>query len=402
MLNAGAGLLCKNQTSCGFAWFLCDRIATKNLNYVQRFIFLLSPCPNKLVQATFAASKLTMINSFGKLPSGTTKQRILTSKQFDGKQFKNELPTVMMSEETNMLKMSVEFFKPRPGATPAKAFQLKKSDLKSKAQSNEPEIIWFGHSSYLIHSEGVTILVDPVLSGNASPVAGMVKEFAGTGVYTADDFPEIDVLLITHDHYDHLDHRFVKQLKTKVKRVVCSLGVAPHLIYWGFEPAMITELDWDEQTEAAGFSIKAKPARHFSGRGLIRNRSLWSSFVLRAANKSIFLGGDSGYGPHFKRIGEQEGPFDVALLECGQYNRLWPQIHMQPEETVQAALDLGAKILMPVHWGKFKLALHDWDEPVERVVAEAANWQLPLLLPAIAERRALFQAHNQAWWRLQK
>lgn len=342
-----------------------------------------------------------MISTFGKLPSGSTKKRILDSKQFDGKQFKNELPTVMMGENTSILKASREFFKSRPNATPAKPFQLSKSNLKH-AQLQEESIVWFGHSSYLLTINGIRILVDPVFSSFASPVPGMVRAFAGTKLYAVDEFPEIDILLITHDHYDHLDHKFVKKLRPLVKQVICSLGVAAHLKHWGYAPDSIAELDWQEEFTNSQVRFKALPARHFSGRGLIRNRSLWSSFLLEVNGKKLFLGGDSGYGPHFKRIGEQEGPFDTAILECGQYNLMWPQIHMQPEETVQAAIDLQAKVLMPVHWGKFKLALHDWDESVERVLAEATKWNLNLLLPAIAERVSLHSSYNKHWWRSQK
>jgi L-ascorbate metabolism protein UlaG (beta-lactamase superfamily) len=342
-----------------------------------------------------------MLKQFGKLPKGQEKKKIVASAQFADKQFKNELPTVMMAENVTMLKASREFVKTRPNTTPTKPFKLSKSDLKEQQEQSE-SIVWFGHSSYLLTVAGLKILVDPVLSEFASPLPGMVRAFAGTGLYTVNDFPEIDVLLITHDHYDHLDYKFVKDLRSRVKQVVCSLGVAAHLKHWGYEGTKITELDWQEEYKTEHFRFKALPARHFSGRGLIRNRSLWSSFLLEVNGKKLFLGGDSGYGPHFKRIGEQEQGFDTVILECGQYNLMWPQIHMQPEQTVQAAIDLQAKVLMPVHWGKFKLALHDWDDSVERVVAEAAKWNLNLLLPAIAERADLHKSYNSYWWRQQK
>lgn len=339
-----------------------------------------------------------MLKTFGKLPYGNALERINRSAQFDGKQFRNELYTVMMSEDLSMVQASVQFFKPRPAAQPPKAFSLKKTNLL-EIPANEYSLVWFGHSSYLLNLQGLKVLVDPVMSGHASPFPGMVKSFAGSDLYQVNDFPEIDILVLTHDHYDHLDYKFVSALRTKVKQVVCSLGVGAHLLHWGYKSSKIAELDWNERFESEDWSLQAQTARHFSGRGVRRNRSLWSSFVLQHQRKRIYIGGDSGYGPHFKRIGEQFGGFDLALLECGQYNVQWPQIHMQPEETVQAAIDLNAKVLMPVHWGKFKLALHDWNEPVERVLLEALKWQVPLLLPAIGENVYLFEAGTNHWWR---
>jgi L-ascorbate metabolism protein UlaG (beta-lactamase superfamily) len=249
--------------------------------------------------------------------------------------------------------------------------------------------------------DGKTLLVDPVFSGHASPVTFTTKAFAGTDVYTVDDLPEIDYLFLSHDHWDHLDHATVLRLKPKVKKVITGLGVGAHLERWGYDLAVIEERDWGESIALdEGFTVHMAPARHFSGRGLKRNTSLWSSFVLNTPGLKIYLGGDSGYDSHFKVIGEKHGPFDLAILECGQYNEYWKYIHMMPEEVVRAAQDLKARKLMPVHWGKFALALHAWDEPIIRVTAAAEKEGMPLLPPMIGEKVNLNGKSyvSKKWW----
>lgn len=255
---------------------------------------------------------------------------------------------------------------------PPVALPSVKTDLQV-FDSSAPAVIWFGHSSYLIICNGVRILVDPVFSGYASPFPWMLKAFKGADAYLPADFPGIDFLIITHNHYDHLDTKTVRSLYPKLGAIYTSMGVGRYLS--GLPDRItVTELDWWETFMLKeDISITATPARHFSGRGLKQNASLWSSFVLQIYGYKLFLGGDSGYGPHFKTIGEKYGPFDLALLECGQYNELWHPIHLFPEETVQAAFDIQAKVLMPVHWGKFALANHPWNEPIQQSYCESAG-----------------------------
>jgi L-ascorbate metabolism protein UlaG (beta-lactamase superfamily) len=243
-------------------------------------------------------------------------------------------------------------------------------------------------------------LIDPVFSGNAAPLSFMVKAFPGSDVYKAEDIPVIDYLILTHDHYDHLDYKTILKLKRKVKAIYCSLGISSHLKHWGIDTGIITEMDWwEEQQLDEAITLVATPARHFSGRGIKRAQTLWSSFVLQTATHRLFLGGDSGYDSHFKTIGEKYGPFDIALLEAGQYNTMWPLIHMMPEETVQAASDLQAKLLLPVHWGKFSLAMHAWNEPVKRVLARAKELNIPVRTPMIGEPTVLGTTYTMNnWW----
>lgn len=259
-------------------------------------------------------------------------------------------------------------------------------------------ITWFGHSSYLIEANGKNILVDPVMSGHASPFSWMIRAFAGADIYVPEELPPIDALIITHNHFDHLDTQTLRKLVHKVSKVYTSLGVARNLQC--FDADIVVELDWFESLRIdTGVELTALPARHFSGRGLKRNGSLWSSFALSIADQRIFIGGDSGYDGFFRDIGERYGPFDIAMLECGQYNPFWPFIHMMPEETVQAAIDLRASWILPVHWGKFALANHPWNEPVIRLLARARDAGLQVTTPMIGEQVVLNETYPVShWW----
>lgn len=294
----------------------------------------------------------------GKLPSGKYLEQLNRSPNYNGKGFQNLSDTPMKPQDVSYWKMITEFLKKDKNTVPPAVLPFVITDL-TKINSTEPVIVWFGHSSYFIRIENKNFLIDPVFSGNAAPLSFMVKAFPGSNEYKAEDMPAIDHLILTHDHYDHLDYKTIRKLRHKVNSICCSLGVASHLKYWGFDENKIMEMDWWQSAILDNnLKLTAAPARHFSGRGIKRNQTLWSSFILQSPDHKLYLGGDSGYDSHFKEIGEKHGPFDVAILESGQYNTMWPLIHMMPEETVQAAVDLYAKALLPVHWGKFSLALH--------------------------------------------
>jgi L-ascorbate metabolism protein UlaG (beta-lactamase superfamily) len=342
--------------------------------------------------------------TFGKNPTGVSLEKIAHSLNYHNRGFKNLTETVMMVEKTSFIKLSWQFINKPKNTVPPKPLPTIKSDLKLII-NDKPVIVWFGHSSYLIRINEKNILVDPVFSGHAAPFSFAARSFPGTDIYTTEDFPDIDLLILTHDHYDHLDFPTILKLKSKIKNIYTSLGVSSHLKYWGIDPAIITEFDWwdsklfEEDTSTSPIEFIAAPARHFSGRLFIRNKTLWSSFILKTPEYRIYIGGDSGYDVCFKTIGEKYGPFDIALLEAGQYNIAWPQIHMMPEETVQAAIDLKAKILLPVHWGKFSISLHPWDEPVKRVMAKAQELNVKLTTPMIGEPIILNNSYpNKEWW----
>lgn len=290
------------------------------------------------------------------------------------------------------------FFEKDKRNVPSKPLPVEITDLKN-IPLDQDVYVWFGHSSYYMQLDGKRILVDPVLNGNASPIPGSVKAFKMTHKYKAEDFPEIDILILTHDHYDHLDYPSILQLKSKVKDVVTSLGVGAHFEKWGYPTEKIHELYWGEKLTLDSLQFTAAPARHFSGRWLKRNTSLWSSFVVQSDSLKIFVGGDSGYGKHFKEIGEQYGPFDVAILENGQYNELWKYIHLMPEEAIIAAQDLQAKRIIPVHNSKFPLANHAWDDPMIRISKEAKNKNVPIWTPKMGQLIYLDKDNDtKEWW----
>jgi len=337
---------------------------------------------------------------FGKAPSSKRLQAMQQSPNYRDGVFHNLSLTPSLTEgATTSSVMKGFFFGDKKRRKPPAVLPSQKANLHNiDAGSNV--LVWFGHSSYFMQVDGRKILVDPVFSGNASPIMGSNKSFAGSDVYGVDDMPGIDYLIISHDHWDHLDYPTIKKMRPKVKKVITTLGVGAHLERWGYDGAIIMEGDWGSELALdAGFKVNVTPARHFSGRAFKRNGTLWASFVLTTPGMKIYIGGDSGYDTHFAETGVKFGPFDLAILEDGQYNKSWKYIHMLPEEVVQAAIDLKAKMLLPVHWGKFALSLHDWDEPIRRVVKEAARREVPVLHPMIGQVLDIRNpAEQQAWW----
>jgi L-ascorbate metabolism protein UlaG (beta-lactamase superfamily) len=253
-----------------------------------------------------------------------------------------------------------------------------------------------------MHLGGKRILIDPVFSAYAAPVSFVNKAFDGTNQYTAEDMPEIDYLLISHDHWDHLDYPTVTALKPKIKNVICGLGVGTYFEDWGFDPKLIYETDWFTVLKFAdAFTIHVLPARHFSGRLFSRNKTLWTGFALVTPECRVFYSGDGGYGPHFKQIGEMLNGFDIVIMENGQYDKNWPYIHMMPEEVAMATEELKAKALLPGHAGRFAIANHPWDEPFERITKASQNKHYRLLTPMIGEA-VDFDNQQQPfsrWWK---
>ncbi|RFM30132.1 MBL fold metallo-hydrolase [Deminuibacter soli] len=341
-----------------------------------------------------------MIHAFGHKPSGEELKRIEQSPRYRGGSFQNEHDTPQLAEGANIITVMRHALKKNPAKTPP--FLLPSVKRRLPERCDAFTLTWFGHSAYLVQVNQLNILVDPVFGERPSFSKNLgPKAFPGSRAYDVKDLPPIDILIQTHDHYDHLEYPTILQLKNKVKHWYAPLGVASHLVYWGVPEAAITSLDWWQTTALPGnMQLTATPARHFSGRGLVRNKTLWTSFVLQTPNEKVFLGGDSGYDTHFAAIGEQFGPFDLAILECGQYDAFWPYIHMMPEQTAQAAVDLNAKWLLPVHWAKYALAAHAWDDSIKRVTAAAANLPLQLTTPLIGEELVLNRHMPQKqWWK---
>lgn len=318
--------------------------------------------------------------------------------------FENEIPTPILTrkvEQNRIVSLSHFLFDKDEDAIPAAAIPSVKTNL-FQLNPAKNAVVWMGHSSYYLQIDGLRILIDPVFSENASPVPATNVAFKGSNVYTVQDIPDIDYLLITHDHWDHLDYPTVMGLKSKIQHVITPLGVGSYFQQWGFEKSQIQEGDWYSVIKGKNNSeIHILPARHFSGRLLTRNKTLWGSFALITQNHRIYLGGDSGYGPQFKEIGRRFGRFDLAILESGQYNSDWKYIHMTPEETATAATDLNAAALLPSHNSKFKLAHHTWFEPLDRIMQASQNKAYRLLTPMIGELIETDNSHQKfnQWWR---
>ncbi|RYZ88210.1 MAG: MBL fold metallo-hydrolase [Proteobacteria bacterium] len=339
--------------------------------------------------------------TFGKAPAFDKLELISQSSHYKNGKFHNISFTPTLVEGYSYWGVIYkQFFKKDKRRRPTDIIPSIKTNLHN-LPTDEDVLVWFGHSSYFIKADGNNFLIDPVFSGNASPINGTNKSFKGSDVYTVADMPFIDFLLITHDHYDHLDHDIIVQLKDKVGKVICGLGVGTHFEHWGYPSEKIVELDWyadvvlDDQLR-----LFATPSRHFSGRSFTRNNTLWVSYVLETSSLKLYLGGDSGYDTHFADIGRLYGPFDLALLDNGQYNEAWRYIHMMPDEGLKAAEELGVKRLMPVHSGKFAMANHAWDEPLSKISA-LNNGKIPLVTPMIGE--VVYLRHDQQqfkqWWK---
>ncbi|WP_028603843.1 MBL fold metallo-hydrolase [Ottowia thiooxydans] len=339
---------------------------------------------------------------FGALPQGARLDAARNSPNHGGEGFRNLVETPIRTTDSgfvaniwSMMWDSNERLKP---IAPIPAV---KRDLRALDRA-EDLVVWLGHSSYFIQIGGKRILIDPVFSTDAAPAPYLNAAFSGSTPYTAEDIPDIDYLLISHDHWDHLDHPSALALRERVRHVVTGLGVGANFERWGYLPERIHEADWNAVLKLdEGLSIHVLPARHFSGRLLLRNQTLWVAYALVTPQRRMFFSGDSGYGPHFLDIGKQFGGFDFAALDAGQYDPRWAHVHMFPEQAAQAAEDLGTKVLVPGHAGRFKLAAHDWDEPFERLMKASQGRGYRLLTPPIGEIVRLGDATQTfaSWWR---
>lgn len=263
-------------------------------------------------------------------------------------------------------------------------------------------VTWLGHSSIFLEVNGLKIFIDPHLGQSASPIPLTVKRFSKTLPITAEEIDNIDIVLLSHDHYDHLDYKTIKRIKNKVKQWITPLGVGSHLKRWGVPENRIEELDWWDSINHLGIQFSSTPNKHFSGRKTNdRNKTLWTSWVIKSDIYNIFFSSDSGYWHGFKDIGEKFGPFDFCMVECGQYNHLWKENHMFPEESLQAFIDLKGKMMLPIHWGAFSLAPHDWRDPIERLLKSAQERNVKnITTPLIGERIFINEEMpKRLWWR---
>jgi L-ascorbate metabolism protein UlaG (beta-lactamase superfamily) len=257
-----------------------------------------------------------------------------------------------------------------------------------------------GHSTVLLKLNGNFWLTDPVFSERASPVQWAGPQRFHQPPISIDELPPIKGVILSHDHYDHLDYAAVKQLAAKTEHFITTLGVGDRLVSWGIPAKKVQQLSWWQSTYVAGLKLVATPAQHFSGRGLgDRNKTLWASFVIEDRGVKIFFSGDSGYFDGFKEIGHRYGPFDLTMVETGAYDPQWPDVHMQPEESLQAHIDLQGKVLLPIHNGTFDLSLHAWHDPFDRITQLASERRLPIATPEIGQPLDILQPHAETkWW----
>lgn len=322
-------------------------------------------------------------NATGKAPSGARLQRIQASPQFREGSFVNDLArhdgSLLQIGYQSLVGRS-QFTRPQ---TPLPIVHRSAQDFAA-LPDNGLRVTWLGHSSVLIELDGKRVLVDPVWGERASPLTWLgPKRFHPPPIALA-ELPPIDAVVISHDHYDHLDYPTITQLAARKPRFVVPLGVGAHLEAWGIPASDIEELDWWEAAALDDVQLVATPARHFSGRSLTfadKNRTLWSGWAITGPTHRVYYSGDTAMFPGFSAIGERLGPFDLTLIESGAYDPLWTDVHLGPEQAVDAHLMVRGKRLMPVHWGTFNLAFHGWTEPVERLLAKAAALGVDVVVP---------------------
>lgn len=356
-----------------------------------------------LIIALFALGVTLFVSfapQFGAKPTGKDLERIKQSEHFQNGEFTNLIETSMDMKLSSMPGLLYGFLFPPKGKNPSTPLPTKWDEGNQSEVDSLAYITWFGHSAVLLEIDGKTILIDPMLGPASSPVSFMTQRFGYQEPIDLSDLTQIDAIIISHDHYDHLDHESIVKLKDKTNHFYTALGVGAHLRHWGVAPEKITELDWWQSAELDGLKFTATPSRHFSGRAINdRNKTQWASWTVNGKHQNIYFSGDGGYGPHFKEIGEKLGPFDFAMMENGQYNEQWAAIHMMPEESVQAGIDLKGKVLMPIHWGAFDLAPHVWQDPIIRFKSKAKELNQEIVTPVIGERFAVgVDAPKTVWW----
>lgn len=338
-------------------------------------------------------------SAFGSRAEGARLERMQRSPQYADGQFFNALPERQIGSFFAVLqkwllsdKAHREPLEPLPIVTRAGAeFVPPVPDLR---------ITWLGHSTLLVEIEGRRILTDPVWGKYASPgrLFGVERFYAPP--LPLDELPVVDAVVLSHDHYDHLNEETIRALATRIPRFIAPLGLGAHLEYWGVPAENITELDWWERTSVEGLEVVSTPARHFSGRSLTdRNATLWSSWAFIGAERRVYFSGDTGMFPGFEEIGQRLGPFDMTMMETGAYNAAWADIHMGPEQAVRAHQMVRGRLMLPIHWGTFNLAFHGWTEPVERVLTAAEHAGVTVALPRPGESIAPDAPRpDQRWW----
>lgn len=340
---------------------------------------------------------------FGASVSGEKLAYVKASPNYENGKFQNLESTIMNTMKAgDYAGLMYDFLLNGNIGTPKSQIPVAFNTGESAIVDSIAFVTWYGHSALLLEMEGKKILIDPMLGPASAPVSFTTKRFPYETPIDLDKIKNIDAVILSHDHYDHLDYPTILKIQNEVGHFYVPLGLGEHLIKWGVDTSKITQLDWGQSAMLAHIELTATPSRHFSGRGTMnQNTTLWASWVINGKFNNIYFSGDGGYGEHFKKIGDQYGPFDFAMMECGQYNTLWSQIHMTPEQTVQASIDVNTTLMMPIHWGAFKLAPHDWKDPVERVTKEAKIKNVTITTPTIGTRFSIYKpVLENTWWKM--
>ena len=326
---------------------------------------------------------------FGGTVKGERLKIISSSPQYSEGQFQNPVSTSLYGEQGGIFRFIRRYMtNNNDEREPAEPLPIKPitREMFSQKPKSGLRIFWLGHSSVFVEIDGYRVLTDPVFSDRSSPIQWMGPKRFYPSPIAIEDLPNIDAVVISHDHYDHLDQESIVSLaKQKVKFYV-PLGVGAHLESWDVPVEQIVEVDLWQEVRIDNLLLTATPSRHFSGRGVWdRDKTLWVTWTIVGPDHRVFFGGDTGMFPGFTEIGKKLGPFDITLMPIGAYDLDWPYIHLFPEEAIQAHMDLRGNQLLPIHWGTFNLAFHSWREPVERLQIAAAAKQIGLLLPSPGE-----------------
>ena len=333
---------------------------------------------------------------FGGNPKKERKLLLNSSKNFKEDSFQNTVKKRNYDFWVNIREMMGDQIRRPPGP-----FPLIKPKF-DKTVSKGLRAIWFGHASVLVEIDGYRVFFDPMLSEAAFPVNTIAPKRMNPPPMKLKELPKIDAVIISHDHFDHLDMKSVKHLDKLGAHFFVGLGVGAHLEKWKIKLSKITELDWGGKARFKGLTIHCTEARHYSGRKSMSNDSLWTSWVVKGPDHSVFHSGDTGFSPHFKKIGERFPGIDLSLIKVGDYGMDlgWQDIHMIPENSIRSHKHIGAKIMLPIHWGVFQLSYHPWNEPIERTVASAKKNNIKLITPKIGETIQIGKPiKNEFWWR---
>jgi L-ascorbate metabolism protein UlaG (beta-lactamase superfamily) len=369
------------------------------LNVIKYLIYIL------VIFAILIFIFLNVSPVFGASPDKNSKKIIENSENFIEGKFRNIKTTYTNFRTLEKKATLMDWFSPPKDKNPLNPLPTIKFIGKDLA---EGKFVWLGHSTVLMKTEGLVVMTDPVFN-RASPLPSFNsksksnffngKPFIFENPVVIDDLPKVDVVIISHDHYDHLDSKAIKDLSNRVDQFFVPLGVGAHLERWGVNKNRITEYDWYDSKDYKNIKFTFAPSLHFSGRGVTNgNSTLWGSWMIKSKTLSAYFSGDGGYSETFKKLGNEYGPFDIAFIENGAYNVDWSNVHMFPDEAVQASIDLKAEVLFPIHWSKFDLSVHPWDEPIIRITKEAEKKNVNIATPMIGEVFELSSIPKKPWW----